>query len=123
MVSFVGIAREINKKNKIKYIEIEHYPKMAKKKIKEVEKKATKKWKLNDCIIIHRYGKIFSGENIVYVATSAEHRLNAFRACEYIIDYLKVDAPFWKLEKTKSRNIEVKATKKDKRKLRDWNLY
>ena len=71
---------------------------MTEKKIKEIEVFASKKWKLNHCIIIHRYGKIKPGENIVYVGTAAQHRNNAFKACEFIIDYLKVKAPFWKIE-------------------------
>ena len=98
-VNFIGIARPTNNSGKIKYIEIEHYPKMTEIKIKEIEIFATKKWKLDKCIIIHRYGKIKPGENIVYVGTATQHRNNAFKACEFIIDYLKVKAPFWKIEK------------------------
>ena len=91
VVNFIGVARPLNNSGKIKYIEIEHYPKMTEKKIKEIEVFASKKWKLNHCIIIHRYGKIKPGENIVYVGTAAQHRNNAFKACEFIIDYLKVE--------------------------------
>ena len=108
-VNFIGIARPTNNSGKIKYIEIEHYPKMTETKIKEIEIFATKKWKLDKCIIIHRYGKIKPGENIVYVGTATQHRNNAFKACEFIIDYLKVKAPFWKIEKQNNK-ILIKCT-------------
>ncbi len=117
VVNFIGIARPTNNSGKIKYIEIEHYPRMTEKKIKEVEIFATKKWKLDKCIIIHRYGKIKPGENIVYVGTASQHRKNAFRSCEFIIDYLKVNAPFWKIEKQNSKNIYIKSKKSDEKKI------
>ena len=79
---------------------------------------ASKKWKLNHCIIIHRYGKIKPGENIVYVGTAAQHRNNAFKACEFIIDYLKVKAPFWKIEQQNNKKTYVKSKKKDEKKIK-----
>ena len=118
VVNFIGIARPENKSGNIKYIEIEHYPGMTEKKIKEIETYVTKKWKLNNCIIIHRYGKIKPGENIVYVGTAAQHRNSAFKACEFIIDYLKVKAPFWKIEQLKNKKIFVKSKKKDEKKIK-----
>ena len=117
-VNFIGIARPTNNSGKIKYIEIEHYPKMTETKIKEIEIFATKKWKLDKCIIIHRYGKIKPGENIVYVGTATQHRNNAFKACEFIIDYLKVKAPFWKIEKQNNKKIYVKSIKNDENKIK-----
>ena len=118
IVTFIGVARPTNNSGRIKYIEIEHYPKMTEKKIKEIEVFVTKKWQLNHCIIIHRYGKIKPGENIVYVGTAAQHRNNAFKACEFIIDYLKVKAPFWKIEQQKNKKIFVKSKKKDEKKIK-----
>ena len=118
VVNFIGVARPKNSSGKIQYIEIEHYPEMTEKKIKEIEIYVTKKGKLNNCIIIHRYGKIKPGENIVYVGTAAQHRNNAFRACEFIIDYLKVKAPFWKIEQQKNKKIFVKPKKKDEKKIK-----
>ena len=93
---------------------------MAEKELKKVEMIANKKWKLNNCIIIHRYGKIKPGEKIVYIATSAEHRKNAFKSCEFIIDYLKTKAPFWKLEKINSKEMYVRLKKKDEKNLKKW---
>ena len=118
VVNFIGVARPLNNSGKIKYIEIEHYPKMTEKKIKEIEVFASKKWKLNHCIIIHRYGKIKPGENIVYVGTVSQHRSSAFKACEFIIDYLKVKAPFWKMERQNNTKIYVKSKKRDEKKIK-----
>ena len=118
VVNFTGNARPANNSGNIEHLEIEHYAGMTEKKIKEVEKYALKKWLLNTCIIIHRYGKIKPGENIVYVGTAAKHRKNAFKACEYIIDYLKVRAPFWKIEKIKNKKIFVKSKKEDEKKIK-----
>ena len=120
IVTFIGIVRGEKKTKKIQSIYIECYLKMAEKELKKVEMIANKKWKLNNCIIIHRYGKIRPEEKIVYVATSAEHRKNAFKACEFIIDYLKTKAPFWKVEKINSKEIYVQSKKKDEKKIKKW---
>ena len=120
IVTFIGVVRGKTKTKKIQSINIECYLKMAEKKLEEVEMIANKKWKLNNCIIIHRYGKIKPGEKIVYIATSAEHRKNAFKSCEFIIDYLKTKAPFWKIEKINSKEIYVQSKKKDEKKIKKW---
>ena len=120
IVTFIGVVRGKTKTKKIQSIYIECYLKMAEKKLEEVEMIANKKWKLNNCIIIHRYGKIKPGEKIVYIATSAEHRKNAFKSCEFIIDYLKTKAPFWKLEKINSKEMYVRLKKKDEKNLKKW---
>ena len=120
IITFVGVVRGKTKTKKIQSINIECYLKMAEKELKKVEMIANKKWKLNNCIIIHRYGKIKPGEKIVYIATSAEHRKNAFKSCEFIIDYLKTKAPFWKLEKINSKEMYVRLKKKDEKNLKKW---
>ena len=120
IITFVGVVRGKTKIKKIQSVYIECYLKMAEKKLKDVEIIAKKKWKLNNCIIIHRYGKIKPGEKIVYIATSAEHRKNAFKSCEFIIDYLKTKAPFWKLEKINSKEMYVRLKKKDEKNLKKW---
>tara|TARA_B100001179_G_scaffold229215_1_gene214551 strand:+ start:190 stop:639 length:450 start_codon:yes stop_codon:yes gene_type:complete len=120
IVTFIGVVRGEKKTKKIQSIYIECYLKMAEKELKKVEMIANKKWKLNNCIIIHRYGKIRPEEKIVYIATSAEHRKNAFKACEFIIDYLKTKAPFWKVEKINSKEIYVQSKKKDEKKIKKW---
>ncbi len=120
VVTFVGIVRGTTNKKKINSIEIEHYPEMAKKKFKEIENKVIKKWKLNNCTIIHRFGKLKIGEKIVYIGTSASHRKDAFEACEFLIDYLKVNAPFWKIEKNNLKKIYVKSKKSDLERQKKW---
>jgi len=80
------------------FMEIEHYPGMTEKSLMAIENQTRQKWKVSDIRIIHRYGKLEINDQIVLVAVSSEHRTEAFRACEYIIDYLKTDAPFWKKE-------------------------
>ena len=122
IVTFIGVVRGEKKTKKIQSIYIECYLKMAEKEFKKVEMIANKKWKLNNCIIIHRYGKIRPEEKIVYIATSAEHRKNAFKACEFIIDYLKTNAPFWKKEITNVDENYVSSNKRDLNKLKKWNI-
>ena len=96
MSSFVGYVK--NKNKKINSIYLEVYQEMANMKLKEIEKKAKKKWEVIDCLIIHRYGKLLVGEKIVMVSTLAKHRQESFLSCQYVMNYLKKDAPFWKKE-------------------------
>tara|TARA_Y100001970_G_C14162253_1_gene819243 strand:- start:84 stop:500 length:417 start_codon:yes stop_codon:yes gene_type:complete len=96
--SFIGYVRDLNNNQDVKFIEIEVYNDMAMKQLSKIKENALKKWKLKDCLIIHRYGKLYVSEKIVLVACLSEHRKNALEACKYIMDYLKKDAPFWKKE-------------------------
>jgi len=104
VVSFIGYVRNFTNTSKAEevdnesFMEIEHYPGMTEKSLMAIENQTRQKWKVSDIRIIHRYGKLEINEQIVLVAVSSEHRTEAFRACEYIIDYLKTDAPFWKKE-------------------------
>jgi len=104
VVSFIGYVRNFTNTSKAaevdneSFMEIEHYPGMTEKSLMAIENQTRQKWKVSDIRIIHRYGKLEINEQIVLVAVSSEHRTEAFRACEYIIDYLKTDAPFWKKE-------------------------
>jgi len=100
MVSFLGSVRDIQSKNSLENLEIEHYPKMAHKVLNETAKYAFKKWNLSRCLIIHRYGKLKINDPIVLIVTLSDHRKQAFEANEYIIDFLKINAPFWKKENT-----------------------
>jgi molybdopterin synthase catalytic subunit len=104
VVSFIGYVRNFTNTSKAaevdneSFMEIEHYPGMTEKSLMAIENQTRQKWKVSDIRIIHRYGKLEINDQIVLVAVSSEHRTEAFRACEYIIDYLKTDAPFWKKE-------------------------
>ena len=96
--SFIGYVRDLNNNKDVKYLDLEVYKEMAIKELSKIKDQAFKKWKLIDCLIIHRYGKLYVNEKIVLVVCFSEHRNNSFDACKFIMDYLKKDAPFWKKE-------------------------
>ena len=96
--TFVGYVRNKNNNQEVKAINLEVYKEMAKKKLDEICKKASIKWSLVDTLVIHRYGKLLVNDKIVLVATFSKHRKQSFNSCNYIMDYLKKDAPFWKKE-------------------------
>ena len=113
VVCFLGSVRDLEPKETLEKLEIEYYPKMAKKVLKETAKKAFDKWGLSQCLIIHRFGKLNVNEPIVLIITQTQHRKDAFRANEYIIDFLKINAPFWKKEHTNKESYWVEQNKKD----------
>ena len=96
--SFIGYVRDINNNRDVKSIDLEVYKEMAIRELSSIEDSAIAKFNLTDCLIIHRYGKLFVNEKIVLVCCFSQHRKNSFEACEFIMDYLKKDAPFWKNE-------------------------
>ena len=98
LTNFIGYVRNKNSKKKVKSIYLEAYPSMAKENLNKIIAKAKIKWKIIDCLIIHRYGNLKVGEKIVLVAVICEHRNESFLSCNYIMNYLKKDAPFWKKE-------------------------
>ena len=97
-ISFIGFVRDMNNKKDVKYIELEVYEKMAIKELSKIKDKAINKFDLVDCLIVHRYGRLFVNDRIVLVVCFSEHRNNSFEACKFIMDYLKRDVPFWKKE-------------------------
>ena len=113
VVCFLGSVRDLKSEEGLEKLEIEYYPKMAKKVLKETAKKAFKKWKLSQCLIIHRFGKLDVNEPIVLIITQTKHRKDAFRANEFIIDFLKINAPFWKKEHTNKESYWVEQNKRD----------
>lgn len=96
--TFIGYVRDINNNKKVSSIDLEVYEGMALKSLKEICIQAKKKWNIIDTLIIHRYGKLNINEKIVLVATFALHRKDSMEACNYIMNFLKTDAPFWKKE-------------------------
>ena len=96
--SFIGYVRDINNNKEVISIELEVYEKMAYKSLENISVKAKQKWNLIDFLIIHRFGKLLINEKIVLVTTFAQHRDDSFQACNFIMDYLKKEAPFWKKE-------------------------
>ena len=104
IVNFLGTVRGKSKNNKnILSITLEHYPGMSENEILKITEKALKKWDINHISIIHRIGKLLPGDKIVYVGVSSQHRQDAFDACNFIMDWLKTNAPFWKLEEFENK--------------------
>ena len=119
MVTFTGIVR--NKEDEqLEFMEIEHYPGMVEKAISEIVNKAKKSWSIADVLVIHRFGKLALSETIMMVATAANHRKDAFQAAEFIMDYLKSRAPFWKKETAKNSASWVQSRKQDQTDLNRW---
>ena len=100
VVSFVGTVRDMNDGDQVAELELEHYPGMTERALEDIVEQARGRWPLYNALVIHRVGPMAPMEQIVLVACSAAHRGEAFAACEFIIDYLKTDAPFWKKEQT-----------------------
>jgi molybdopterin synthase catalytic subunit len=119
VVTFTGIVRG-QKSKTLDYMFIEHYPGMTETQIKLIVEEAFKRWKICDVLVIHRYGKLEPGEPIMMVATAAEHRREAFEAAEYLMDYLKSRAPFWKKEVLNGEENWVDATSADEASLNRW---
>ncbi len=121
VVSFSGYVREFSKEKQLKYMELEHYPGMTEKALESIVQKAKSHWDIEKTTIIHRVGKLLPKDIIVGVIVSSRRRSNAFKACEFIIDFLKTDAPFWKKEKTNIGEYWVNKNKKDALKKDQWN--
>jgi len=109
VVSFTGLVRDLNEDDTIRQMTLEHYPGMTEEALKTIEATARKRWDLTDVIIIHRIGPLTPNDRIVLVAAASTHRKQAFRACEFMIDTLKTDAPFWKKETTDKEDRWVAA--------------
>lgn len=109
IATFLGIGRDISKGKEILKLEFEHYPGMAEKKLLEIRKKAIDDFDLIEASIIHRIGTIEIGENIVLIVAAAQHRQDAFRACEWTISELKRITPIWKREITVDGEVWVEA--------------
>jgi len=98
VTSFIGYVRDYNNNNKVQSINLEVYEGMAHKQFKKIISEAKSRWNLLDCLIIHRYGKLNVNSKIVLVTCFSEHRKDSFESCNFIMEFLKKDAPFWKNE-------------------------
>ena len=112
VVSFTGIVREHGGDARISAMTLEHYPGMTERAITEICEEACRRWPLKKVLAIHRYGRLEPDEDIVLVITASDHRRDAFEAAQFLMDWLKTKAPFWKLEETDkgARWVEAKAT-------------
>lgn len=118
LVSFSGMVRDIP--GGLAKIKIEHYPGMTEKAINKICSEACLRWELEDIMVIHRFGNLKKGELIMMIATAANHRTNAFEAAEFLMDYLKSRAPFWKKEIGSAKASWVVSKAVDEKALSRW---
>jgi molybdopterin synthase catalytic subunit len=121
VVTFVGLVRDMNEGEKIRGLELEHYPGMTEKSIEKIVREARQRWQLNTVAVIHRIGELKPEDQIVFVGVASAHRGEAFAACEYVMDYLKTQAPFWKKEYTNQGARWVDARVSDDEALNRWS--
>jgi molybdopterin synthase catalytic subunit len=112
LASFVGLVRSSNDGSEVQGMTLEHYPGMTEKALEDICAQAHARWDLIDTVVIHRVGRLVPGDRIVLVGVASAHRGEAFEACEFIMDYLKTRAPFWKKEETADgpRWVEARAS-------------
>ena len=119
IVSFIGTVRDLNNESLVS-LTLEHYPEMTEKSLESIANKARDKWELESITIIHRVGTLCIGDQIVLVITTSEHRQEAFDSCNFIMDYLKTDAPFWKKEISDKKEKWVESRETDKKQKNRW---
>lgn len=100
IVSFIGLMRDINEGDRVERLYLEHYSGMTEKALLKIVEEASRRWNLEGCRVVHRVGEMSPTDPIVVVVVASRHRKEAFLGCEYVIDYLKTQAPFWKKELT-----------------------
>ena len=121
IASFVGLARDMNEGSGVAAMTLEHYPGMTEKALGRLVDEAKSRWALLDVTVIHRIGRLLPGDPIVLVAVASSHRGEAFAACEFIMDYLKTRAPFWKKEETPAGERWVEARASDDAAAARWD--
>lgn len=119
--SFVGLVRDMHGGESVKAMTLEHYPGMTEKMLQRIDDEAHARWPLEASLVIHRYGRMEPGEQIVLVATASPHREAAFEACHFLIDWLKTQAPFWKKEETPEGERWVEARESDNTAAARWS--
>ena len=121
IVSFVGTVRDLQSET-LKSLTLEHYPEMTEKSLESIVMKARSRWKLENITIIHRIGKLLISDQIVLVIVTSKHRQEAFDSCNFIMDYRKIDAPFWKKESSDKEEKWVDSSSNDKKQKKRWEL-
>ena len=120
VVSFIGLMRDMNQGDRVLKMTLEHYPGMTEKALRAIVDEAARRWELQAVQLVHRVGELLPEDPIVLVAVASAHRAPAFQACEFIIDYLKTRAPFWKKEITESGERWVEPRSSDEDAERRW---
>ncbi len=100
IASFIGLVRDINEGDRVSTMTLEHYPGMTEKALEDIVSQAQSRWDIYDALVVHRVGRLLPLDQIVLVVVTSAHRGEAFAACEFLMDYLKTQAPFWKKEDT-----------------------
>jgi molybdopterin synthase catalytic subunit len=121
VVSFIGQVRDLNEGDTVSQLTLEHYPGMTEKALEAIVSQAKSRWDIFDAIVIHRVGTLQPTDQIVLVAVNSVHRGEAFKACEFIMDYLKTEAPFWKKETTSSGEHWLEAKSADDHARERWS--
>lgn len=113
VASFIGVARDTNDGERVATMTLEHYPGMTERALEDIVAQAKRRWNVIEILVIHRVGELKPLDQIVLVAVTGSHRGEAFAACEFVMDYLKTEAPFWKKETTPSGTRWVEAREAD----------
>lgn len=120
IASFTGLVRANNADREVAVMELEHYPGMTERSIEKIMDAAGQRWQLLAMRVVHRVGVLYPGDQIVYVGVSSAHRGDAFAACEFVMDYLKTRAPFWKKELTDAGEHWVQERASDLKAAQRW---
>lgn len=121
IASFVGVVRDLNDGDAVCEMTLEHYPGMTEKALEKIVAEARGRWQIYDALVVHRVGKLKPADQIVLVVVASAHRGEAFSACEFLMDYLKTRAPFWKKERTAEGSRWVEARETDDTAARRWS--
>lgn len=121
IAAFIGTVRDVNGQDTVATMVLEHYPGMTEKALSAIVDEARSRWDIRDALVIHRIGTLFPTDQIVLVAVTSAHRGEAFTACEFIMDYLKTRAPFWKKESTPNGERWVDARESDDQAAARWD--
>jgi molybdopterin synthase catalytic subunit len=120
VAAFIGLVRDVNDASAVSTLTLEHYPGMTEKALMRIVDEAKARWNIYDAVVVHRVGELKPADQIVFVAVSSAHRGEAFAACEFIMDYLKTRAPFWKKEQTPAGERWVEARASDDEAAARW---
>ena len=121
LVTFVGLVRDMNLQQSVSGLCLEHYPAMTNKVLTQIVEQARSKWQLGSVSVIHRVGQLNVSDQIVFVGVTSQHRQSAYHANEFIMDFLKTQAPFWKKETTEQGDKWIEAKSSDTEKLEGWS--
>lgn len=121
IASFVGLVRDVNDGDRVSEMTLEHYPGMTERALDDIVRQAKSRWDIIEVLVVHRVGRLCPLDQIVLVVVAGAHRTEAFAACEFVMDYLKTRAPFWKKEKTPEGSRWVEARDSDDVAARRWS--